>query len=133
KGIALPPVAQQWVERLGGERRLALLGVGVGSVLLILGLAHWATRPTWMPIYTDLPLESVGAITDRLDEAGIRYRIENGGAQLMVTTDDLARARVTLAREGGLPDGGRPGLELFDQPSWGMTDFTQRINYRRAL
>jgi flagellar M-ring protein FliF len=28
---------------------------------------------------------------------------------------------------------GRPGLELFDQPSWGMTDFTQRINYRRAL
>jgi len=133
KGIALPPVAQQWVERLGGERRLALLGVGVGSVLLILGLAHWATRPTWMPIYTDLPLESVGAITDRLDDAGIRYRIENGGAQLMVTTDDLARARVTLAREGGLPDGGRPGLELFDQPSWGMTDFTQRINYRRAL
>src|ERR671926_55010 len=24
-------------------------------------------------------------------------------------------------------------LELFDQPSWGMTDFTQRVNYRRAL
>jgi flagellar M-ring protein FliF len=24
-------------------------------------------------------------------------------------------------------------MELFDQPSWGMTDFTQRINYRRAL
>ena len=32
-----------------------------------------------------------------------------------------------------MPDAGRPGLELFDQPSWGMTDFTQRINYRRAL
>ena len=24
-------------------------------------------------------------------------------------------------------------MELFDQPSWGMTDFTQRMNYRRAL
>ena len=32
-----------------------------------------------------------------------------------------------------MPTTGRPGLELFDQPSWGMTDFTQRINYRRAL
>jgi flagellar M-ring protein FliF len=50
-----------------------------------------------------------------------------------VQTDDLARARVALARDGGLPNAGRPGLELFDQPSWGMTDFTQRINYRRAL
>ena len=25
------------------------------------------------------------------------------------------------------------GFELFDEPSWGMTDFTQRVNYRRAL
>lgn len=133
KGITLPPAARGWVERIGGERNVAILGVGVGSVLLILGLAHWATRPNWVPIYTDLPLESVGPITDRLGEAGIQFRIENGGAQLMVTTDDLARARVTLARDGGLPDAGRPGLELFDQPSWGMTDFTQRINYRRAL
>src|SRR5690606_34551544 len=36
-------------------------------------------------------------------------------------------------RDGGIPNGGRPGLEIFDQPAWGMTDFTQRINYRRAL
>ncbi len=133
KGVTLPPAAQDLTVRLGGERRLALLGVGLGSVLLILGLAHWATRPTWVPIYTDLALESVGPITDRLNEAGIQYEIEDGGARLLVTTDDLARARVTLARDGGMPDAGRPGLELFDQPSWGMTDFTQRINYRRAL
>ena len=133
KGITLPPAARSWVDRLGGERNVAILGVGVGSVLLILGLAHWATRPNWVPIYTGLPLESVGPITDKLGEAGIQFRIEAGGQQLMVTTDDLARARVTLARDGGMPAAGRPGLELFDQPSWGMTDFTQRINYRRAL
>src|SRR4029077_13943203 len=57
---------------------------------------------------------------------------ERGGADIMVASDDLAKARVALAK-GGLPNAGRPGLELFDQPSWGMTDFTQRINYRRAL
>ncbi|MEO6445592.1 MAG: flagellar basal-body MS-ring/collar protein FliF, partial [Gemmatimonadaceae bacterium] len=34
---------------------------------------------------------------------------------------------------GSLPNAGRPGLELFDQPAYAMTDFTQRINYRRAL
>src|SRR5437763_16143749 len=47
--------------------------------------------------------------------------------------DDLARARVAIASGGDMPNAGRPGLEVFDQASWGMTDFTQRINYRRAL
>ena len=45
---------------------------------------------------------------------------------------DVARARVALAKDG-LPLSGRPGLELFDKPSWGMTDFTQRVTYQRAL
>ena len=51
---------------------------------------------------------------------------------MLVGQDDVARARVLLAKDG-LPANGRPGLELFDKPSWGMTDFTQRITYRRAL
>src|SRR5919206_21752 len=50
----------------------------------------------------------------------------------LVPAADLAKARVALAQQG-LPAGARPGLELFDQPSWGMTDFAQRVNYRRAL
>jgi flagellar M-ring protein FliF len=79
-----------------------------------------------------VPLESVAAMTDKLDQAGVKYKLERGGADVMVAAGDLAKARVALAK-GGLPMSGRPGLELFDQPSWGMTDFTQRINYRRAL
>jgi flagellar M-ring protein FliF len=130
--LVLPPVVDQLVERVGGRRQMGILGVGLGVVVLILGLARWATSPTWVPVYTDLPLESVGEITTKLDEEGIAYQLENGGAELQVSTADLAKARVALA-QGGLPDAGRPGLELFDQPSWGMTDFTQRINYRRAL
>jgi flagellar M-ring protein FliF len=122
-----------WVERVGGRRRAGILAVGVGAVLLILALSWWATAPTWVPAYSDLPLESVGEMTDQLDEAGVAYRLTRGGTELQVTSSDVARARVALARSGVLPHGGRPGLELFDQPSWGMTDFTQRINYRRAL
>jgi flagellar M-ring protein FliF len=130
--LTLPPVVDQLVERVGGRRQMGILGVGLGVVLLILGLARWATSPTWVPVYSDLPLESVGDITAKLDEEAIAYRLEDGGAELQVATTDLAKARVALAK-GGLPNAGRPGLELFDQPSWGMTDFTQRINYRRAL
>lgn len=120
------------VDRVGGRQRLLLIGTGIGAVAFILALSWWATRPDWVPVFSDLPLQSVGKLSDKLTEAGIPFRLDAGGTQLVVPAPDVARARVALAREG-LPSAGRPGLELFDQPSWGMTDFTQRINYRRAL
>jgi flagellar M-ring protein FliF len=109
-----------------------MIGVGLAAAGLVLAVSKWASQPTWVPAFTGVPLESVSAMTEKLDQAGVVYRLERGGADVMVAAADLAKARVALAK-GGLPGGGRPGLELFDQPSWGMTDFTQRINYRRAL
>jgi flagellar M-ring protein FliF len=120
------------LERIGGPRRAMVLVVGAVAAGLIFAIAQWASAPTWVPAFTGLPLESVSSMTERLDQAGVKYRLERGGADVMVASTDLAKARVALAK-GGLPNSGRPGLELFDQPSWGMTDFTQRINYRRAL
>jgi flagellar M-ring protein FliF len=130
--MPLPPAVASLINRIGGPRRAGILGVGIAAVLVILGVARWATAPTWVPVYSNLPLENVAVITVRLDEEQIPYRLEAGGTQLQVATTDLARARVSLAGED-MPEAGRPGLEIFDQPAWGMTDFTQRINYRRAL
>jgi flagellar M-ring protein FliF len=123
---------QQLLDRLGGARRAMTLAVGVLAIGLIYGVSKWATAPEWVPLLSGLSIESVGAVTDKLDQAGIKYRLERAGSDVSVAAGDLARARVTIARDG-LPTAGRPGLELFDQPSWSMTDFTQRINYRRAL
>jgi flagellar M-ring protein FliF len=130
--LALPAPVEEAIERIGGRRRAAIAAVGLVTVLLILGVSRLASRPTYVPVFNDLPLESVSKITAKLDEAAIPYRLENGGSTLQVPSTEVARARVALA-SAGLPDTGRPGMELFDQPSWGMTDFTQRINYRRAL
>lgn len=128
----MPPVIQNLIGRAGGGNRVLIIIVGVFAAAMIFGLSQWASRPEWAPAFSGIPLESVGQMTDKLDQAGVQYKLERGGADILVATTDLAKARVALAR-GGMPNAGRPGLELFDQPSWGMTDFTQRINYRRAL
>src|SRR5436305_6677578 len=117
---------------LNGTRRILVLVIGVAAAGLIFAVSQWAGAPTWVPAFSGIPLESVSQLTDKLDQAGVKYKLERGGADVMVAASDLAKARVALAK-GGIPNSGRPGLELFDQPSWGMTDFTQRINYRRAL
>ena len=123
---------QDMMDRVGGRQRAMLLTVGVGVAVVIFGISRWATAPDWVPAFSNQPVETVGKMTDKLSAAGIAYQLGNGGSQILVGSNDVARARVELAKDG-LPSAGRPGMELFDQPSWGMTDFTQRINYRRAL
>lgn len=116
---------------LGGRR--ILLGLGTLAVAaFILVIATVGSGPSWVPVAGTLAIDEVPVVTRVLDDAGIEYRLGAGGLRVEVPEDDLARARVELAA-GGLPGSSSPGFELFDQPAWGMTDFTQRINYRRAL
>ncbi|MGQ0646102.1 MAG: flagellar basal-body MS-ring/collar protein FliF [Gemmatimonadaceae bacterium] len=118
--------------RFGGARRVATLGVGLLAVALIVAVSRWATRPALVPMASGVALEASSTIGDRLTQAGIPFEFARGGADIMVAEVDLARARVAVAKDG-LPSSGRPGLEIFDKPAYAMTDFTQRINYRRAL
>lgn len=122
----------QLLDRLGGRQRTMLIALGVVMAAAIFGVSRWATAPDWVPAFTNQPIETVGLMTDKLQAAAIPFKLDHGGSDILVNATDVARARVTLAKDG-LPSAGRPGMELFDQPSWGMTDFTQRINYRRAL
>lgn len=118
----------------GSAARTRVMGIGIVVVTLaVIGsMARWAAAPEWVSVGSGLPLETVAAMTTSLDEAGIAYELQGGGSRIAVSADDLARARVHLANQG-LGEKGSPGMELFDQPSWGMTDFNQRVNYRRAL
>ncbi len=120
-----------WLRQLTNSRGfLAAFGLGVALVPVWL-LTQWASSPTYVPLFREVEWGEVGTITDKLQGAGIEYELEKGGSVVVVRSVDLARARVLLARDGhGV---GRPGLELFDRSSWGMTEFSQRVTYRRAL
>src|SRR3982751_864329 len=97
-------------DRLGGPKRAMVLVIGLAAAGLVFFIAQWAGAPTWVPAFTGVPLESVASMTDKLDQAGVKYRLERGGADLMVAATDLAKARVALAK-GGVSMAGRPGLE----------------------
>lgn len=50
----------------------------------------------------------------------------------MVPVNQLAEARLALAGSG-MPRSGRIGFELFDRTNLGASDFTEQVNYQRAL
>ncbi len=132
----MPPQVSSFLERVGGLRRVAIAAVGLVAAATILVVSRWATAPEWVPAFSSVPMESVGKLTDELTKAGIAYKLERGGSDVLVASTDVARARVLLAKGNLLPTpggGSRAGMELFDQNDWGQTDLVQKVKYRRAL
>jgi len=120
------------MRRISPQRRLLAGAVFLGVVGLIGAATKFGAGPTFVPLFRNLQVENVGEITDALTKANIPYELGPGGTEVRVYPADAPKARVLLAKDG-MPNIGKPGLELFDKPTWGMTDFTQRVTYRRAL
>jgi flagellar M-ring protein FliF len=83
-------------------------------------------------LVTSLNPEDASAVTQKIREAGIEYRLDETGSSVLVPTAALPEARLALAG-AGLPRSGRIGFELFDRSNLGASDFTEQVNYRRAL
>lgn len=103
---------------------MSMIGVGI--------VVRWASQPSYVTLYSEINPSEMGQLVEKLDAAQISYRLQADGTTLQVTEADRDRARGELLKSG-LPASGRPGFELFDKPDWGMTDFTQKVNYKRAL
>ncbi len=117
-----------------GPARLAAMGaVALGMLgMLALMVLRGGTEPMAL-LYGDLELRDSSQVVDQLARRHIPYRIAGSGSQVLVPADQIAEARLALAREG-LPSGGSVGYEIFDR-SDGLvaTEFQQKINETRAL
>src|SRR5690606_35298430 len=118
--------------KLNGNGRVVALSVVAVLLVAAFVMARGASSGSRVTLFQGLDLATAGAMSDALGKAGIDHRLENAGGTISVAEADAARARVTLAQQG-MPGNNRPGLELFDKPTWGMTDFTQHVTDRRAL
>jgi len=62
----------------------------------------------------------------------VPYETTNGGTTILVPNAQVHDLRLEMAGQG-LPHGGGVGYEIFDRTTMGMSDFVQKLNYRRAL
>jgi flagellar M-ring protein FliF len=66
----------------------------------------------------------------------VEYRLSDnlgtGSGTVLVPSARLAELRLSLAA-AGIPKSGRIGYELFDRNNLGASEFTEHVNYRRAL
>jgi len=118
---------------LGAARLAAMGAVALGMLgMLALMVMRGGTEPMAL-LYGDLDLRDSGQIVEQLTRRHIQYRIAANGGQVLVPADQVAEARMALARDG-LPAGGSIGYEIFDRSDGlAATEFQQKINETRAM
>ena len=117
---------------LSRGQQVSLIVVPIMVCAAAFGLLRWKHESTFRILYSALAAEDAAAVTQKIREAGIEYRLDDTGATVLVPADRLADARLALAG-AGLPKSGRIGFELFDRANLGASDFAEQVNYRRAL
>jgi flagellar M-ring protein FliF len=113
-------------------QRITIAIVAVVVVAGIYSLVHWQKEQDFKPLFTGVSPEDGAAIIQKLRESGVEYRLPEGGGSVLVPSARLAELRLNMAA-AGLPKTGRIGFELFDKTNLGATEFTEHINYGRAL
>jgi flagellar M-ring protein FliF len=103
---------------------VAVIGVGLWQ------LSRWNRERDFRPLYANLPADDAGEVIAKLKTDGIEYRVDDSA--IRVPSDKVAEIRLRMAA-AGLPKTGRIGFELFDKTNFGLTEFAEQVNYRRAI
>src|SRR5271170_1734233 len=117
-------LTQKQIGLLAGST--VLVGVTIWIFVRLLGGADYK------PLYTGLASNDAQALTQRLATQNIDFQISGDGTTVLVPSDQIDKARLDVASQGPLSSG-RMGFELFDKPNWSGSDFSEKVNYQRAL
>ncbi len=118
--------------QLQAKQKMLVIVTVTLTIGSLLALIVWANRTDYKTLYTGLSNEDAGAIVNKLREKKIEYKVGADGTSIMVPADSVYEVRMEMASEG-LPQSGGVGYEIFDQQNIGVTEFVQKVNYRRAL
>ena len=114
------------------RQRWTILIVGILAGVGIYALSNWERERNFRPLYTSLSPEDASVVVQKLKESATPYRLTNNGTTISVPDEKVAELRLEMAG-AGIPKSGRIGFEIFDKTNFGMTDFAEHVNYRRAL
>ncbi|PVV27413.1 MAG: flagellar M-ring protein FliF [gamma proteobacterium symbiont of Ctena orbiculata] len=123
-------------QRLQDNPTLRVIAVMVGfaaSVALGVAVVLWTQKPSYSPLYGNLAHKDAVEIAQALQQAGIKYEIDQANGIVMVPSSELQNARMKLAGQG-LPQSGSAGFELMQEDTGFSTSrLVESARYQRAI
>lgn len=120
------------VRKLSLQQKIGIAVAAVASIVAVVMLITWANKPTYGVLFSNLEAKDASQIVAKLKAASVPYQLGDEGKSILVPKDKVYSLRLQMAGQG-LPKSSIVGYGIFDKPSFGMTDFTQRVDYKRAL
>lgn len=121
-----------FLSSLTGRQKLWLVVGAITVGLLLFVFVTMLAKPEMKPLYSGLQPQDAQALGTKLAAQKIDYQISPDGTSVSVAADKVDSARLLAAGDGGVKSG-RMGFELFDKPNWGSSDFSEKVNFQRAL
>ena len=110
-----------------------LMGVILGAAVLSVAIfSVWLQSEEQAVLFTNLSPEDASLAIAELNKVNVEGELTNGGSTILVPENMVHRLRVDLTAKG-IPSSGTVGWGIFDGKQYGMTEFVQNVNYKRAL
>lgn len=124
--------ALSFINRLKQNPKMLLLIGGVIVTAIIMMALLWLKEDKYGVLFSNVSNQDGGEIVSQLEKMNIAYQFSAGGSAILIPENKVYDTRLRLAQQG-LPKGGAVGFELLDKERFGMSQFTEQVNYQRAL
>lgn len=124
-------IAEYW-QALKLQGKVGLSAGLLAIVAFLGGGLYWTMRPDYEVAIRSSSPERIAAAVREIERLKIPYRVSADGSAVEVPSGQLGRVRVGVSQGAGGAGSG-VGFELFNNTDFSTTEFTQKINYQRAL
>ncbi|NCQ35574.1 flagellar M-ring protein FliF, partial [bacterium] len=114
------------------SQKIILGAVGAATVVCLLVFSMWLQNDEMAVLFTNMSPEDASSALQELAKQDVPTELQNGGTTILVPSAMKDRLRLDLAAKG-MPSSGTVGFEVFDSNQYGMTEFLQNVNFKRAL
>lgn len=120
------------IDRIKADPKVPLMVAGAVAIAVIVALFLWMRSPDYRVLLSNLSAKDGGDIVSQLTQMNMPYQLADNGSAILVPADRVHELRLKLA-QAGLPKGGNTGFELLDKEQFGISQFSEQVNYQRAL
>ncbi len=120
------------IDRIKADPKVPLMVAGAAAIAVIVALFLWMRSPDYRVLLSNLSAKDGGDIVSQLTQMNMPYQLADNGSAILVPADKVHELRLKLA-QADLPKGGNTGFELLDKEQFGISQFSEQVNYQRAL
>lgn len=117
---------------LSNVQKIIIGAVLAVALVLIFTLTMRPSEPAYQILYSGLTPEESAEIVEELRSENVPYRPSSDLSTIYVPREKILDLRLTMATKG-LGIGRGVGFEIFQERTFGMTEFQQKVNFLRAM